>query len=129
MSTILTDVNGDWDLTGGRVTIVTGPVETKQRIEGRLKLFKGQWFRDTRLGVPYFQIVLVKNPDLDAIRQMIKSIIADTQGVKAVTSVTMTLDRQRRKLLYSWIATHDSSAVIQGGEGVPFIVNPAPTSQ
>lgn len=125
MSTVLVDANGDWDLTGGRVTLATGAQETKQRVEGRLELFKGEWFRDQRVGMPYYQIVLVKNPDLDAIRTLILGVVAGTQGVKSVDEVSLVWDRARRKLAYTWRATHDSGAVIKGGEGAPFIPKPA----
>ena len=129
MSTVTLDASNDWDVTGGLLSLTSGTAETVQRIAARLLLFKAEWFLDQRIGTPYFQAVLIKNPDLDAIRQMIRGIIAATQGVKSVLSVTMSLDRVHRRLTYTWSAKHDSGAVIVGGEGQPLIVTPRGVTQ
>jgi hypothetical protein len=122
VSTITLDSSGDWDVTGGKLSLTTGINETVQRVAARLLLFKGEWFLDLRQGVPYFEVVLVKNPDLDAIRQMLTNIIATTQGVKSVTQVKLTFDRPKRKLTYAWSAKNDAGVVIEGGEGAPLVV-------
>src|SRR5271157_1234213 len=58
--------------------IVAGKDQVRQNIEDRLRMVYGEWFLNTEIGVPWFDKVLVKNPDLSAIDIILKSTILDT---------------------------------------------------
>ena len=119
----LDPVYKDFAFTSGRMSLVTGATETAQRLEARLGMGKGSWFLDTQQGTPWFQAVLVKNPALPALTAMLRSIILGTQGVKAILSLPVAIDRANREVTWGPIVVqHDSGAIITGGRGVPFIV-------
>ena len=126
MTTIALDSNGDWDITGGRLSLITDAAECAQKVKARLSFHRGEWFLDLRQGVPYFEAFLVKNPDIDSIRQIVQRIILDTPGVKTLDSLVLDWDRRRRKLNFTFQARHDSGAIIRGGRGAAFIVEVNP---
>lgn len=52
-------VNGDIALDStGRLAVVTGAEALRQKLETRLRLYRGEWFLDTSSGVPYLQRIL-----------------------------------------------------------------------
>lgn len=113
----------DFAFTSGRLTLVTGAAETAQKLNARLQLVKGSWFLDTQQGTPWFQAMLVKNPVIPALTQILRSIILGTPGVKSIQSLPVAFDRATRVLTWGPVViVHDSGAVITGGRGVPFIV-------
>src|SRR4051812_29811299 len=89
------------------LTIIHGIDATMQRIRIRFKWFLGEWFLDTRQGVPYFQSVLIKNPDSILIATIFRQVLKTTPGVKRVLSFRASLDRTTRELTTVWSALAD----------------------
>ncbi len=87
---------------------------TSQLVACRLRLFLGEWFLDTRLGVDYLGQILVKDPDLAAIGALLKATILATPGVASVTSYSQTYDSQRRSFSVTWAGTSTGGAPIGG---------------
>jgi len=52
-----------------------------QDIMQRLSMYAGEWFMDVTQGVPYFQQILVKNPNQSTIDAIFGNIIMGTPGV------------------------------------------------
>lgn len=92
------------------------------KLADRFKLWLGEWFLDTRQGVPYVQTVFVKRPSLNAIRQLFRTIILTTPPIVSCDDLSLNFDRARRSLSYQFRATLNNGAVITGGSGQPFIV-------
>jgi hypothetical protein len=114
--------DGDLALTNGRLSLVTGTTEKGQKLFNRLRLFEGEWFLDTRVGVPWFEIVLVKSPDLEVVKRLLRRVILDTPGIVDVTELNVSFDRGERVLTYEFTALDDEGVQIEGGSGTPFIV-------
>lgn len=106
------DDSGDLDLTGGELRLVSGVEAVRQHIRIRLRTVLGEWFLDQRIGVPYFEHILVKNPNPVLVRSIIRETILGTPGVSSVSRLEFELDRVTRKL------TVDGAAV--GDDGTPF---------
>ena len=76
-----------WDLhldaTGNIATVGEAdfPALLSQRITHRLQTFKGECFLDREIGVPYYEEILKKNPDLGRIRSLLSSVISGIDGV------------------------------------------------
>lgn len=121
MTTLGLDAYGDLDLQKGRLVTLTDAYETAQKIQTRLSLMQGEWFLDTREGVPLFRTILVKNPDVALIRRMFERIVADVPGVASV-QVTTDYSPSTRSLSVAIVAVHVTGAIITGGPGQPFIV-------
>ncbi len=57
----------------------------EQRIRTRMQTFMGEWYLNEEMGVPYFQEVLVKNPDVARVRALLLAALLSVEGVKQVT--------------------------------------------
>ncbi len=89
------DENGQITLTPDLESAVA------QHIAVRLRMFFGEWFLDARQGVPYFELILVKNPDIGRITGIFRSIALETPGVAAVERLALDLDATTRILTVS----------------------------
>ncbi len=116
-------LTGDLDLSTGNLVLVKDPATLcAAKLTNVLQFFLGEWFMDTRQGVPYFQNVFVKNPDLGSIGQLFAKIILQTPGVKALQSANLDFDNTGRTLSANFTVQTDTGAVLQGGLGTPFVV-------
>jgi hypothetical protein len=114
---------GDLDLTSGNLRLETDPAEALAiKLRARYRLFQGEYFLDTRIGVPYFQFILVHNPNLPVVKSILSKVITQTPGVKSLDTFDLTYDRGARTAAFTFRATTDTGAVISGGSGTPFIV-------
>ena len=80
----------------GQIALTATPLD--QRIDCRLRTFLGEFWIDQTLGIPYFQEILKKNPDMQAVRAAFASEIQKVQGVKVLKSLEVSMDRAARKL-------------------------------
>ena len=120
----LDPVYNDFVFTSGRMSLVTGAAELAQKLNARLEFVKGEWFLDTNQGTPWFQALLVKNPSIPALTQILRGIILSTPGAKAILSMPVAFDRANRVVTWGpMVIQHDSGAQIVGGRGQPFIVD------
>jgi hypothetical protein len=99
---------GDLDMTGGGAALVSGNDETIQNVKIRLRFFRGEWFLDNRLGVPFFADVLVKRPDLQLVEFDLLSAITATPGIAQVTAFSLDWSRAARSLRVDFAALTDS---------------------
>jgi len=78
-----------------------------QGIRHRLGLLKGEYFLNLREGVPYFQSILVKNPNLNLIRSLVLQVIFSYPGIVEVTNFSLSLNRTTRALTINFVALLD----------------------
>lgn len=98
---------GDLLLSGGDLVIVRDAESIKQAVVIRLNFLRGEWFLDTDTGMPYFQNILVKSPNLAAIRSIFNDEILSVAGINSVINLTLDYNRQARRLNVSWRAASD----------------------
>lgn len=82
-----------------------------QRIRWRLKTQRadnpdaeGGWFLNIEMGVDWLGNVLVKNPDLGAIRAELVAVIVGTDGVDELLALDIDLNLETRQLTVSFTA-------------------------
>lgn len=75
-----------------------------QQIRIKLKSFLREWFLDMSYGVPYFEYILVKQPNMTHIRSILRQQISDVADVSKVQELTFSLDRQNRALAVEYVA-------------------------
>ncbi len=63
-----------------------------QRVKQALLLFKGEWFLDKELGIPYYQDILGTKNSTDTVRAIFVKAIRSTEGVKDLTEFNMEFD-------------------------------------
>lgn len=116
----------DLQLTNGKLVLVEDNAEQVAiLLKNRLQFFKGEWFLDAREGVPFYDLVLVKAPDRAFLARMFRNIVLDTPGVSQVLELTAELTAATRHLDVNMRVQTTTGAIIAGGTGQPFIVEPA----
>lgn len=120
-------VLGDLHLDKGSYVVIgdtaaTFPEAVAQAIRSRLQFFKNEWFLDKQEGTPWYQAILVKSPDLRAIKSLFRKIIQDTPGVAEVGVLDVSLDRSTRELDVTFKCNLTDSQVLDSRNFAPFIV-------
>lgn len=76
-------VSGDLVLTSDANAL--GSQYVLQNILQRLRLFYGEWFLNKRIGVRYYQVVLLKSPNRSLVDAEFQKTILQTPGVMRLT--------------------------------------------
>lgn len=98
---------GKFILSGGDFTFTQDLNAIRQAVQIRLQTIRGEWFLDQGHGIPWFDRVLVKSPNLRAIEAVFRKEIEGVPGVLAVTSLVSSFDRAARTLAIAWTANTD----------------------
>ena len=69
----------------------------RQRVAQRLRLWLGEWYLDTGLGVPYLDDILRGDEYVSVARNIIRAAAAEVNGVAEVTAVDVSVDRETRR--------------------------------
>lgn len=101
----------DLELDGGDLVLNDGLDGVTQDIMQRMQFYFAEWFLNTEQGVPYFQQILVKNPDQGAIDAIFKNVILSTPGIISLDEYGFVVDRQTRKLTVRFRAKSTSGPI------------------
>lgn len=97
MKDILLDKSGDIALSkDGDIALVTSPV---QAVLIRLRWFFREWVFDPDKGIPWYESILVKKPDIEGIRKMLVREIMEVEEVTEVPELKIYLDAARREAI------------------------------
>lgn len=94
--------NNDLIIRDGDLMVIDNAERVAQQIIIQLRFWYGEWFLDTTDGVPYLERVLVKNPNLNHIRQIFREAIQKVPDVKKVNYVDLDFDEKERALVVSY---------------------------
>jgi len=89
---------GDLVLRDGDVLLIDNAERVAQQILITLRFWLGEWFLDTKDGIPYLEYVLVKSPNLLHIRQIFTEAMEKVDGVKRVEEMNLVFDAKNRSL-------------------------------
>ena len=104
------DSDGNLAIESGDMVVITDKVEsTRQRLIIKFKFFKAEWFLDERAGIPYFQDILVKPANLNAIKAIYAEVINEDEGVEELLELTVNFDGAIRKLSVAFTARVDGT--------------------
>lgn len=87
----------------------------QQHILQRLRVYLGEWYLNNQIGLPYFQQILVKNPQQSLIDAIFQSTIIQTPGVTALTSYSFKPNFVSRQLFVSFSALTTNGQVDYSG--------------
>ena len=96
---------GDWAFAIDREGI-------QQRIGQTLRTIAGEWFLDLDYGLPYFEQVLVKNPNLPSVQDIFRRALLSVKGVSSVERLTLSLDTPNRILRVDWVVLTDLGLLV-----------------
>lgn len=112
MFDIAMDINtNDIVLQNGDILMIDNAERCAQQIAITLRFWLGEWFLNTTEGVPYLEYILVKQPNMAHIRQVLTEQIQSVEGVKSVTDMELTFDQRERHLLVEYTADTDYGLV------------------
>jgi hypothetical protein len=98
MSDLLQTTTGDLEITNNNLTFVHAEDEVKQRLEQRLKTYKGEWDLDIDTGVEWLTDVMVKNPKSSLVEGLLKGHITRTPGVLEIKAFDLTFINATREM-------------------------------
>lgn len=114
---------GDLELSAaGDLQWISGGEAIAQHARIRLRFFLGEWFLDETEGFPYWERVLVHNPDLVALTEAYRQTVAETPGMASVEKCELTFDRQSRTLTPDIEATTTDGTLLTATDFVPFVL-------
>jgi hypothetical protein len=88
------NATGDLDISAAGDISSTDSIIQAVRI--RLLWFFGEWRLIPSLGFPYFENLLVKNPNESKLRHLILETVMSVDGVKDVTDISFDIDKKNR---------------------------------
>lgn len=97
----------DLILENGDLIVIDNAERVAQQILISLRFWAGEWFLRKADGVPYLERILVKNPNLAHVRQIITEQIKAVPGVKTVTDMTLDFDQKARTRSLEYEAATD----------------------
>ncbi len=106
---ILLDPSGDLCISENGDIKLGDSVAQKIRI--RLLWFEGEWRWDVEEGMPWFDGLLVKNPDTDHFESVVRERIFEVEEVTEVKEVSVTYDRKTRDAVIRYTALTDFETI------------------
>ena len=95
MLDILLTPDGDLNITDHGDIRLTESV--RQAIRIRLLWFFAEWRFAPEIGVPYFEDVLIKNPNINRIRRIVRREVMGVREVRDVRNMQVGIDPQSRR--------------------------------
>jgi hypothetical protein len=92
----LNTITHDLEYTAYDCALISDVAQVMQSIKIRLLWIFGEWFRDTRRGVPFFQDEFTKG-DHALVESLLKATILETPEVRNLLSFSTTYDAENRK--------------------------------
>jgi len=114
------------DVHFSSLQIVKGDDATAQKLRQRLRFFLGEWFLDTRLGIPYLKeqggiIFGVKGPNIPAIESVFRRAILSVPQIFKIQSLALTIDSTKRSGKLDFVAILDDGRTLTA-TAEPFIL-------
>ena len=91
-------LNGDIVIRNGDVAMVSGAQATRQRIEQKFKLWRGEWFLDVNAGFPWLQDILGRRPSPQVVRSLVFDLVQSDPGIRTVENLELEQDSPQRRL-------------------------------
>lgn len=102
ISWLLDSVTHDLVFEFGDLALTDNPLtELRQSIKILLLAHQGEWFLDTEFGIPYRELIVIKNPDLDTIKATLANKIMQKEGVTGIRNIEASIVESTRSLTLS----------------------------
>lgn len=110
----------DLVIEDGDLVLTSGEEAVEQRVRQYLSTFLGEWFLDTRVGVPWFQQIMIKNFDPVVVDSILKTTILNVPGIEELSYFDIDIDSSTREMTLSFKARCDDGD-IDFSQVVPYI--------
>ena len=105
--------SNDLVIKNNDLILIDNTERVAQQVLITLRFWLGEWFLDTRQGVPYLEYVLVKNPNMNHIRQILAEKIQSVEGVNNIVSLDFDFRRITRELYVNFEIDTDYGLVTE----------------
>ncbi len=107
----------EWDLltVDNDLLLIDNAERIAQQICITLKFWLSEWFLNKNDGVPYLERIMIKNPNMSHIRQILREKIMSVDGVDSVSALNLSLDKENRTLSVTYEA-YTSYGLVTGRE-------------
>ena len=95
MKDILLTPDGDLHVSESGDIAITDSVRQAARI--RLQWFLGEWRFAPQFGVPYYEDILIKKPNIARIRSIVREEVLSVDEARDVRNITINIDNPARK--------------------------------
>lgn len=114
---------GDLHLLNGQLHFWDADNARLQKVVVLLRFIKGEWFLNTEEGIPYFEKILIKNPNSRAVLSIFRRALLSCPGAVSVPVLTMAIDKPTRTARIDWTLVFDDGAVLRSEDFKPFIID------
>ena len=97
--------SGDATVRGGDVVMIDEPLATRQRLEQKFRLWRGEWFLNINTGFPWLEDVLGQRPRPEVLRSLVHDLVTNDPGVRSMDNLTLTFEGVDRQLRIVFTAT------------------------
>ena len=101
----------DLQIVNGDLLVINNKERIAQQLRVTLWEWLGEWFLDARDGVPYREYILVKNPNMKHIRQVLSDNIMKVDGVKRIDELNLKYDPKSRTLIVDFAVDTDEGQI------------------
>lgn len=109
----------DLAITHGDISICATDVDTiAQTISTRLKTLSGEWFLDTKIGIPYLSEILGKTRRDRFLQKLVTEEIRKVPGVKELSDFGFNEGPESRSIVIKFKTVLTSQAVITVNESM-----------
>lgn len=117
MMNLQLNANGDIFTRDYGLARIAGRDQIAQGIGTRLKLLLGEWFLDVSQGVPWFDSILIKNPNRTVVQGIIRRAILQTEGVVELVKFDIGEISGERKIVINFtVLTSDGGSIESSAE-------------
>ena len=116
MADLALDTDGDLLIANNAVVLVEGDDAIVQQLRIRFRFFLGEWFLDIRQGTPYYEEILIKNPDLSRVNGIFKQVILSTPGIASLEEFDLNFDGAERLLTVTFLARKTDGEILEFSE-------------
>jgi hypothetical protein len=110
---LLLDASNDLVVRNFDLVLTNDKEILPQRIKQMLQTFKGEWFLDNDLGIPYFQEVLGQTKALDVVRSIFIDAVQNVEGVKELVDFDMRFNNKLRTFEMDMVVSDDTNTLYE----------------
>jgi hypothetical protein len=87
-----------------------------QKIETVLLTFLREWWLNRTLGLPWFESILIKNPNIDLVNSLIQNEVLEIEEVIEIVDYENTYENDIRKMTISMAVKGSTGEIIEVSE-------------
>ena len=84
----------------------------KQRIKQALLMFKGEWFLNVNLGVPYYQELLGQKNSIGSVRAILMEALKKVEGVQEIIELNLNI-HQSNNMMINFTVIDDANNLLK----------------